>query len=214
MYASVAELRAEGVTEAQASDARLEALIQEASDYIDLETGWWFEPRSAEISLHGRGTSTLALPVPLIRLFSMRVDGVPVRADAETVSIVGAPILITPVEPSITWRGRVFSRGTSNVVLTGRFGYTAASTGSDEGVTPSAIRRATRALVIRLLPVQANVDAVAEARDRMRVVEVRTRDQAIRYAPMAIEQVRAATGVPEIEDVLRLFRRPAGLGAT
>ena len=38
MYASVADLRAEGVTAAEASDARLELLLAEASSLIDRVT--------------------------------------------------------------------------------------------------------------------------------------------------------------------------------
>ena len=39
MYASVADLRAEGVTAAEASDARLELLLAEASSLIDRVMG-------------------------------------------------------------------------------------------------------------------------------------------------------------------------------
>jgi len=46
MYASVTDLREEGVSEAQASDTRLTALLQECSQSIDVFTGWFFEPRA------------------------------------------------------------------------------------------------------------------------------------------------------------------------
>ena len=45
MYASVDDLRAEGVTDAVATDARLGALIGLASRYIERVTGRFFEPR-------------------------------------------------------------------------------------------------------------------------------------------------------------------------
>ena len=57
-YASVADLRAEGVLESEASDERLEALLEEASGTIDRMTGWWFEPRELMIRLDGRGTAS------------------------------------------------------------------------------------------------------------------------------------------------------------
>ena len=62
MYASVADLRAEGVTAAEASDARLELLLDEASRLIDRVTGWFFEPRSLMLHLSGRGAPSRLQP--------------------------------------------------------------------------------------------------------------------------------------------------------
>ena len=64
MYATVADLRAEGVTVAQADDARLEALIDAATAEIDRVTGWFFEPRALTLTLDGRGAPSLELPAP------------------------------------------------------------------------------------------------------------------------------------------------------
>ncbi|HVW29217.1 MAG TPA: hypothetical protein VHC69_27815 [Polyangiaceae bacterium] len=44
-YAMVADLRAEGVSTAAASDARLEQLIARASRYVERITARFFEPR-------------------------------------------------------------------------------------------------------------------------------------------------------------------------
>ena len=75
MYATVTELRNEGVTEAQASDPRLERLIDEASRLIDRATGWFFEPRPMTLLLDGRGTPSVEPPVPPIRLDQVLVGG-------------------------------------------------------------------------------------------------------------------------------------------
>ena len=55
MYATVQHFRDEGITEAQASDERLLALIEEATAAIDRITGWFFEPREMTIYMDGRG---------------------------------------------------------------------------------------------------------------------------------------------------------------
>jgi len=60
VYASVADLRAEGVTAAEASDARLELLLEEASRLNDRVTGWFFEPRLLTLRLSGRGAPRVA----------------------------------------------------------------------------------------------------------------------------------------------------------
>src|SRR5690606_34186710 len=73
VYASVADLRDEGVSVAQASDARLVALIDEAGRAIDSFTGWFFEPRSLTLRLDGRGTPSIEPPVPPIELTQLLV---------------------------------------------------------------------------------------------------------------------------------------------
>lgn len=65
MYASVADLRAEGVGEV--SDQRLDALIDEATRTIDKVTRQFFEPRHAAFRLDARGMPTIELPVPPYR---------------------------------------------------------------------------------------------------------------------------------------------------
>ena len=78
-YASIADARAEGVTTDLASDPRLQAALDAASEYVDAITGWWFEPRvytsDAPLYLDGNGTPHLRLPAPPITLVSLTVDG-------------------------------------------------------------------------------------------------------------------------------------------
>ena len=63
MYCSVEDLRACGVTDEQADDAKLESLIKLSCGYIDTMTRQWFEPRELEIKLDGHGGKILKLPV-------------------------------------------------------------------------------------------------------------------------------------------------------
>ena len=81
MYASVADLRAEGVTAAEASDARLELLLAEASSLIDRVTGWFFEPRQLTQHLSGRGAPSIDLPVPPIRVDRLVLGSVELSLD-------------------------------------------------------------------------------------------------------------------------------------
>ena len=57
-----ADLRAEGVTAAEASDARLELLLAEASRLIDRVTGWFFEPRLLTLRLRGAARRASSFP--------------------------------------------------------------------------------------------------------------------------------------------------------
>lgn len=209
-YCSVADLRAEGVTEAQASDERLRVLIEEASALIDRLTGWWFEPREHAFTLDGRGGTSIEPPVPPIRLERIAIFGTPLSRTQEAIGVLGAPVGPGFVVPRITRTRGGFPRAPGSVELEGVFGYTEAD-GTPMGRTPLAIRRACMVLVMRMLPPLGDTDAVEDARNRWRIVEERTRDQSFRLAPLV--RMGELTGDAEIDDLLVLYRRPMGLGA-
>lgn len=209
-YCSVADLRAEGVTEAQASDERLAALIEEASALIDRLTGWWFEPRWRSFRLDGRGGRSIEPPVPPIRLERIAIFGTELSRREEAIGIVGAPVGPGFVAPRITRTRGGFPRSPDSVELDGVFGYTEPD-GTTYGRTPLAIRRACMLLVMRMLPRLGDGDALDDARNRWRVIAERTRDQSIQFAPMRREG--ELTGDVAIDDILLAYRRPPQLGA-
>lgn len=213
MYASVADLRAEGVTAAEASDARLELLLEEASRLIDRVTGWFFEPRMLTLRLSGRGVPTLELAVPPVRLDRLTLGSADLSLDPRELLIVGAPVQPGFDGPRLTRRhGRVFPRGHGNVVAEGLWGFTE-DDGSPTGRTPPAIRRATMLLVLRAVAPLAD-DASFEARSRWRIIEERTRDQSYRLdATKAAAASASLTGDPEVDALLSFYVRPAPLGA-
>lgn len=205
MYATPADLRAEGVTEAMASDERLVALIDEASRSIDQLTGWSFEPRALTLHMAGRGTSTLEPPLPPIRLDRLSVDGAALNEDF---IIAGAPIAPGFDAPRIGRReGKIFLRG-SHIEAAGLWGYTEAD-GTALGRTPRDIRRACMLLVLRTLHPLADA-ASADVRNRWRIIEERTRDQSYRLTPSAPSSL---SGDPDVDAILLRYQRPSGLGA-
>jgi hypothetical protein len=209
VYATVPDLRAEGVTASQASDARLAQLIDEASRTIDRLTGWFFEPRTMTLYLDGRGTPSIEPPVPPISLSLVAINSDAVSSYEYIV--VGAPVMPGFVAPRITiLEGRHFPKGDGNVELTGVFGYTEPD-GSAEGRTPIAIRRACMMLVMKTLPLLGDEDEGFDVRNRWRIIEEKTRDQSYK-----LDKPGAAgplTGDPDVDDILLGFRRPGGLGA-
>ncbi|WP_223643796.1 hypothetical protein [Corallococcus sp. EGB] len=212
MYASVVDLRAEGVTAAEASDARLELQLDEASRLIDRVTGWFFEPRLLTLRLSGRGAPSIELPVPPIRLDRLVLGTTELPLDSSQLLVVGAPIQSGFDGPRLTRRhGRTFPRGHGNVVAEGLWGFTE-DDGTPTGRTPPAIRRATMLLVLRSLAPLAD-DASFEARSRWRIIEERTRDQSYKLDPAKAASSASLTGDPEIDALLALYVRPTPLGA-
>jgi len=212
VYASVADLRAEGVTPAMASDARLTALLADASAFVDAATGWFFEPRTLTLRLDGRGASSIEPPFPPIRIDALVIDGSPLSLDPDDLLVVGAPVAPGFEAPRLTLRHwRRFPKDIGNVAVAGVWGYTEPD-GTPFGRTPAAIRTATMQLVVRAMPYLADSAAWSDARQRWRLAEERTRDQAYRLHPPDL--TTHLTGDPEIDVVLLRYRRPAGLGAT
>ena len=212
MYASVADLRAEGVTLAEASDARLELLLDEASRLIDRVTGWFFEPRLLTLRLSGRGAPSIELPVPPICLDRLTLGTTALSLDPSTLLVVGAPVPPGFDGPRLTRRhGRVFPRGHGNVVAVGLWGFTEED-GTPSGSTPPAIRRAAMLLVLRNLAPLAD-EASFEARSRWRILEERTRDQSYRLDPAKAPTSVVLTGDPEVDALLGPYVRPTPIGA-
>ncbi len=212
MYASVADLRAEGATPAMASDARLAVLIADASAFVDSVTGWFFEPRELTLRMDGRGHRSIEPPVPPIRIDALLVEyeGALSTAPADLV-VEGAPVASSFAGPRFTLRhGRRFPKGVANVTASGLWGYTEPD-GTPMGRTPAAIRTVTMQLALRALPVLTDGEAWEIARHRWRLAEERTREQAYRLNPPTFSTF--ITGDPEIDLVLLRYRRPQGLGA-
>jgi len=211
MYATVADLRAEGVTVAMASDDRLASLIEEAGSTIDRITGWFFEPRAQTFALDGRGNPSIEPPVPPIRLDRLAVGGTDLSLSVDDLLVVGAPVQPSFDAPRLTLRGcRTFPCGRGNVTAEGLWGFTEPD-GTPEGRTPLEIRRACMLLVLRSLPLLADDDSSGEARSRWRIIEERTRDQSYRLDPDS--RTASFTGDPEVDSILARYRRPCGLGA-
>lgn len=204
MYATVADMRAEGVTPAMAGDTRLAVLLEEATRTIDKVTGWHFEARSATLHLDGRGTPSLWLPVPPIRLYRLALYGADVSFSR--VVVVGAPVGAGFDGPRLTFRHGVFPRGEGNVTVGARWGYTEAD-GTPEGRTPLAIRSACMLLVLRSLSPLAD-EASLEERTRWRVVEERTREQSYRLDSVR-PAARLLTGEPEVDAILAPYVKPS-----
>lgn len=210
-YCEVADLRAEGVTVAQASDERLAALIDEASRTIDRLTGWFFTPRLRSYRLDGRGAPSIEPAAPPIRIDGLSLGGSAISTDPGGLVVVGAPVQPGFEGPRITLRhGRRFPKGRGNVEVEGLFGYTE-DDGSPHGRTPREIRRACMMLVLRALPLLGDADAAGDARSRWRLIEERTRDQSYRLD----RETRPAplTGDPDVDAILERHRRPAAMGA-
>lgn len=208
MYCTVQEIRDEGVAPEQATDARITMAIKLAGALIDKITGQWFEPRELTLVRDGRGGCILHLPVPVISVLELKVDG-------EVLDPKDYVVYSSPEDrrnPKI-YCSRSFPRGRRNVEIAGVFGYVDQET--DEAgqvaafVTPEPIRHACRRLVIRELGLLGD----PEAQDERRRARVASETTDGRSYSLALEQrFSGFTGDPDVDGILVGFVRPPAIG--
>lgn len=215
-YATIQDLRDEGVTSEQASDARIRLALGTATATVERLTRQWFEPRPMTLVLDGTGRNALELRVPVAAVAEVRIDGVAVPAGDLVIYARHLDGMLSPDDrraPSVGLRGGRFPRGQQNVEVDGVFGFTEAlGSGFDVGATPWLIRHVTKLLAMRELEQLTSPDRAA-ARNGHRVIEEQTRDQRYVLAPMQGSTFMGATGDPEIDGILVLFRAPIGIGS-
>lgn len=210
MYATVEDLRAEGVSESYADDDRCEALLDEASALIDRVTGWHFDSREATYVFSGRGTPSIEPPVHPIEVEEVLVDDEAIDIGEDDLAVVGSPVGPGSRVPSITrLGGAVFPVGLRNIAIAGTWGYLEPRGEESDGRTPLAIRRACILLVLTWLAPMAGADSAIE-RQRGRVVEERTRDQSYKLSAAVGATL---TGDPDVDAILKRYRKPAGIGS-
>ena len=234
-YCPLQDLRDEGFTTSQVTDARLVTLIELASRYIDSVTERFFEPRQQTLELDGRDVPDLLLGEPIIAVEQIEVldqgiGGVAISGpvDPSSYRVYNRHLtqrLAKPDDrdnPKISFvrgdsgprpllgRGFFFPQGVQNIRVKGLFGYTEAD-GSPTGRTPLLIREVCKRLVARDLPLLSDVGGRDDAQRRWRLIQEKTRDQSYRLDKLTLHG--ALTGDPEIDNMLVQFKRPADLGA-
>jgi hypothetical protein len=242
-YASIADVRDEGVTTTMASDARVAKLIELASARIDRFTGRFFNPRSQVLHLNGRDARAILLNDPIIAVSEVRLvaplaeDPTGDIVDLDTLKVFNRHLtegLLNPddrdnphleflhgsdtfgpaVEDDVnSFAPLIFPRGVQNVIITGIFGYTDPD-GTPMGRTPLLIQRACVLMVIDTLA-PAGSAQYARSQGGGMIKREKTMDQEYELFNRQDGGSAASwlTGNPEVDSVLDQFRRVAGVGA-
>lgn len=212
VYATVQQMRDEGVTIAQASDPQLTAKIARCSQMIERWTGRWFYPKSLLLLIDGKGKDILQLGPPIISIDEVKILGqgsLYITSSDEVVALDEVRVynrhlteqLQDPDDrnnPKVQWLtfqdlGRrmpevvpiaIFPRGVQNIQVTGTFGYTDYD-GTPNGKTPDLINVACMMMVVMDLAPLVDMDSRFEAMMRGRLTALRTRDQSISWAATA-----------------------------
>ena len=222
-YATLQQVRDEGLTVSEASDSRVNALIAEATSTIDRITGQFFETRQITLEVYGRGSKWLHLPVFAQDVTEVRFLN---RSDAST-TIVNATSyhvferffpddrynprlellvdeLIHPTSHGahgthrLNWRLN-WARGTA-YEIDADWGWV-----ESDGTTPDQITRACILLVVMWAGQLADPD-VELSRRAADLEEIQVQGRREKYGgPTSIGTL---TGSVEVDRILAAYRRP------
>lgn len=219
-YATIDDVRAEGVTEQMANDAKVLLAIAIACQLIDAATGQWFEPRAGDYLLDGSGTHELYLNIPIIQVTELYINWSETLAD-ETWYIVrnnlGAGWPDDRRNPRIQLKNRagVFARGNANQRIVGRFGFVEADLS-----TPLLIKRAAVRLAAIYATKQADGGNNGKGQEQLAgpITAEMTDAHSIMYGNGQIVNGFPVLGGllttdPEIQATIRLYYRPMSVGS-
>lgn len=241
-YATVADIRAEGLTDTTTyPDSRVQRALNLWAATIERLTGRFFNARAATLITDGNDTDTLFLPVPIINVTKLfknnrfndpadvvnpstyrvynRVQPVPGMGDDDRdnpkiVLVRGgssSDFFQNAVDGLAGYRG--FMRGHQNQMIVGTFGYTE----DGIGATPLLIQRALIKLVLRnidqLAPGSTPIDPLAQQKGQ--IISETTDGHTVQFAmPKKQNPLIELTGDPEVNQIIRLFRRPPSIRVT
>lgn len=228
-YISVADVRAEGITVAQASDAKVLSYIGMYQQFLERACRQWFVPRSLTFEVDGNDSDTLFFGVPIISLEYLKINGDTNALDPTYYRIYngnnypddrGNPcVKLTAGEERNIFAcpsgigPRKFRRGRKNQSLKGIFGYT-----ERDGSTPSLIKRATLKTVCSKIQ-ESLVSPNPLPPILGSVVSESTDGHSISYGYLAGGFKPKRPGLsgifcdPEVLDIIKLYRAPIGIAS-
>jgi hypothetical protein len=211
MYGSLEDFRAAGFTEEQFPDGRLMSLCEQATRYIDLVTGRWFEPRDLTIRLDGNGGRALPLPHFLIEAGSVKLDGTP----------VAGYVLYNRAEdrdyPKLYLESR-WPRGALNVEVSGKWGYVDMPGDGTYATPPMILRAAMKMISLAGTEDLGDTEATQEASMRGRIAKEVTDGHSYELKDAASGTGGSSSGVSytgdqEIDQILDIYSaKSMGMG--
>jgi len=228
MYITIADVRAEGVTLPMADDAKITATIAMWQQFIESQTGQWFESRSLTLLLDGTDSDTLFLPVPAISISALYINNDFVNALAaatyslylgtfpdyrrnprvKLVSVDQENIFMPP-----PGRGRLrasFIYGKQNQKMVGAFGFVEA-----DGTTPLMIKRALLKLVVSKVTPLAGAGSGSSSAAGPVTTEMTDGHMRV-YSTLVKASVKPGsnpiTGDSEVDAILAMYKRPIAVG--
>lgn len=229
-YISPNEVRAEGLTTAQCSDARLIDLILRAQDYIDASTRQMFRPVPQTLKMDGPESHTMHLNLPIVGLEFIKANSSTTALAQSSVAVYVTTALAAGRHPfqkdyrrnpklslkadlslysgAFVHDTGVFAVGRRNQTIKGVYGFLEA-----DGTTPALIAHAMLRLVYgtaTALTISASSSSGSTAGPIRRE---RVDRHEVEYVDKTTTSTTALSGSPEVEEIIQRYRAPIIIGA-
>lgn len=232
-YISIADVRAEGITVAMASDAKVLSYIETWQAFIDRACRQWFIPKTMILSVDGTDSDALHFGVPIISIDYLKLNSSPTALETwlykvysacrypddrsnPRIKLVGDDELDIYTAP-LNFSRLKFRKGRKNQEIKGTFGYV-----EENGSVPKLIQRALLKLVIEKLtkPIYVADPSTTPTPPPMIsgiVTQETTDGHSLSYEPAGGSTAERRTGLsgitsdPEILDIIKLYRAPIGI---
>jgi len=143
-YYTVADARADGITETEASDDKLNSVVSFAEEFLERATGRIFYKRILTLQLDGTGNSILWLREhrPIINIEHIKINGSEVGQDYYAVYTDEGYVQFLKSISNIYMGVRygIFPKGEKNIEVKGEFGYV---------TIPALVKECVKKLVLR-----------------------------------------------------------------
>ena len=229
-YITIQDVRDAGISDAIADDAAVSASIVTNQQFIERATRQWFDSRTLTLYLDGNTSDTLYLPVPIISVTSLKINGQDDALDSSLYEVYSSADL-----PDDRWNPRIklvrgntdlfadpfrteypplFRKGRRNQEITGAFGFVEA-----DGSTPELIKRALLLLVIEKLTNPPFGDAIPGAAPGPvgNVMRETTDGHTLQYTFVKFGDTRAGlsgyTMNREVHMICTMYKAPIGIAA-
>ena len=237
-YVTPNDIREEGITTSDLDDTRLIELICDAQSYIERMCRQPFRPVRDTIKCDGNGSPALFLPVPIIAVDNIKINGQTTEYDTDLYTVYKIPAFKDDpgwnVKPnyknprikllggvSVSASGTIFSSGRGNnsvfhhlpqgQAIKGVFGRI-----EPDGTTPKKIRQAALMLVLGNAPLlELGLSGGTIGGPAGPITRERTDRHEVEFAPAGRMSVRASalSTSREVEEILNLYRAPMALGS-
>lgn len=236
-YVTAAELRADaGLDPTAYPDLAIQKAIILATAIFERATRQFFEPRAGTLLLDGDGSNTIHLPIPIVTVGSLFLNGQPTVLDPALYSVYSSANLVDDdrknprialgnsgdvsdifVSP-FTFGPLRFARGRKNQRVTGVFGYVEA-----DGSTPVLVKYAIERLALGKMGILSTGGVGSPTPPPPLpstlggVIQETTDGHSIRYDARTARSV-GLSGILandiEVEDIVRMYRAPMAIAVT
>ena len=221
-YITLQQVRDAGITAGDADDATVLAAIKIWMEFIDQQTGQFFNKRSGTYTFEGRNTDVVFFGAPIIDITAIRMNRESVGTPLDNFMIFNSrdfpdnrrnpKLKIVSKRRNIftgTSSFKTFHRGTTSEI-DGSWGFL-----EPDGTTPALVQRAVLKLVIKAI--RNPLDSTTTTSNQGPLKREKTDLHETEYfepGKSAVEQGDSSSGDVEVDKIIAMYRRAPIIGGS